>query len=113
MPGKRLDLRIANSLAALLFFYENGNTATKGTFRMHVEKLLQFLTPERLQKLGAKHESAALGIVESVKMGRPIHRQWEQFVKAIVQSKQLKVADFWTKLESALTPVESAPVSRE
>jgi hypothetical protein len=39
MPGEKPELRIANSLAALFFFYEHGNTATSGTFRMHVEKL--------------------------------------------------------------------------
>jgi hypothetical protein len=102
MPGKEPQLRIANSLAALLFFYEHGNTATSGTFRMHVQKLLQFLTSERLKKLEARCERAAQRVLEPIRMGRLIHGSWEQFVTTIVQSKQLDVADFWTKIESAL-----------
>ena len=113
MQGKNQELRIANSLAALLFFYEHGNTATSGTFRMHVEKLLQFLTPARMKQLDAKHESAALRVVELIKRGRPVIGSWEQFVARIVQSKPLDIADFWTKVESALTLVESGSVSRE
>ena len=101
MPGKKHELRIANSLAALLFFYEHGNTATSGTFRMHVQKLLQFLTSERLKKLEGMCEHAAQRVLEAIRMGL-IHGSWEQFVITIVQSKQLDVADFWTKIESAL-----------
>jgi len=51
MPGNTDELRIVNSLATLLFFYEHGNTATSGTFRVHVVKLLRFLTRERLEQL--------------------------------------------------------------
>jgi hypothetical protein len=102
MPGKEPQLRIANSLVALLSFYEHGNTATSGTFRMHVQKLLQFLTSERLKKLEARCERAAQRVLEPIRMGRLIHGSWEQFVTTIVQSKQLDVADFWTKIESAL-----------
>jgi hypothetical protein len=39
MPGKKHEARVTNSLAALLSFYEHVNTASSGTFRMHVEKL--------------------------------------------------------------------------
>jgi Ca-activated chloride channel family protein len=113
MPGKKQELRAANSLAVLLFFYEHGNTATAGTFRKHVEKLIQFLTAERLKKLEAKHESAALRILELINMGQPIHGSWEQFVTTIVQSKGLDTSDFWTKVESALTLAKSDTIFRE
>jgi len=113
MPGEQHELQIANSLAALLFFYEHGNTATAGTFRMHVEKLIQFLTVERLKKLEAKHESAALRTLELIKMGQPIHCSWEQFVTLIVQSKGLDTSEFWTKVESVLTLVESGTIFRQ
>lgn len=54
MPGKKHEMRGVNWLAALLSFYKHGNTSTSGTFRMHVEKLLQFLRPERLQRLKSR-----------------------------------------------------------
>jgi Ca-activated chloride channel family protein len=113
MPGEKPELRVANSLAALLFFYEHGNTATSGTFRMHVEKLIQFLTPSRLKKLEAKREGAAVRVLELIRIGRPVPGAWEDFVMAIVQSKRLEVSDFWTKVECTLTHVESGTVSRE
>lgn len=113
MPGKKDELRIDNSLAVLLFFYEHGNTRTFGTFRMHVEKLIQFLTPQRLKTLEATRERAAAGVVEAIRMGRPIPGSWEEFVTAIVESKRLDVSDLWKKVECALTLVESNTVSRE
>jgi hypothetical protein len=113
MPGKKHEGRIANSLAALLFFYEHGTTATSGTFRMHAEKLLQFLTPHRLKRLEAKHESVAPCVLELIRTGRPVPGSWEEFVTPIVQSKRVDISDFWTKVESALAPVASETVSGE
>jgi Ca-activated chloride channel homolog len=113
MPGGKPELRIAASLAALLFFYEHGNTATSGTFRMHVEKLIQFLTPHRLKKLEAKRQSASVRVLELIRIGRSVPGSWEEFVTAIVQSKRLEVSDFWTKVDCPLTPVESGTVSSQ
>jgi len=113
MPGKKHEGRIASSLAALLCFYQHGNTATSGTFRMHAERLLQFLTPQRLKKLEAKQESVALCVLELIKTGRPVPGSWDEFVTPIVQSKRVDISDFWTKLESALALVASETVSRE
>ncbi|HEX8894942.1 MAG TPA: VWA domain-containing protein, partial [Terriglobales bacterium] len=112
MPGNKDELRIVNSLATLLFFFEHGNTATSGTFRVHVVKLLRFLTRERLKQLKAKEESAARRVLEMIKTGRPIPASWEQFVTPIVESKRLDVSAFWAKVEAALTPV-SATVARD
>jgi len=113
MPGKKDELRIVNSLAALLFFYEHGNTATSGTFRVHVVKLLRFLTPERLKQLKAREESAARRVLELLRAGRPVPGSWEQFVLQIVKAKRFDVSDFWTKVERALAPVRSATVAHD
>jgi hypothetical protein len=113
MPGKKDELRIVNSLATLLFFYEHGNTATSGTFRVHVVKLLRFLTPERLKQLKAREESAARRVLELLKAGRPVSGSWEQFVLKIVKAKRFDISDFWTKVESALAPVRSATVAHD
>jgi hypothetical protein len=113
MPGKRDELRIVNSLATLLFFYEHGNTATSGTFRVHVVKLLRFLTPERLKQLKAGEERAARRVLELLKAARPVPGSWEQFVLHIVKAKRFDISDFWTKVESALAPVRSATVAHD
>ena len=97
----------------LLFFYEHGNTATSGTFRMHAEKLIQFLAQQRLKKLEANCERAAVRVLELIRMGRPVPGPWEELVTAIVESERLDVSDFWTKVGCALTLVESGTVSRE
>jgi hypothetical protein len=52
-------------------------------------------------------------VLELIKAGRPVSGSWEQFVEKIVKNKRLDVSDFWAKVEGALTPVESAAVSRE
>jgi uncharacterized protein YegL len=113
MPGKKHELRIANSLAALLFFYEHGNTANSGTFRIHVRRLNHFLTPERLKRLKIKYERAALQVLELIRTGRPVPGSWEEFVTPIARGKGFDVLHFWAKVDGAPTPAESATVSRE
>jgi len=110
MPGNNHERRMANSLAVLLFFYEHGTTRTSGTFRMHVEKLIQFLTPGRLEQLEAKRQSVAVRVLDLIGTGRPVPGYWEEFVTAIVKSRRLDVPAFWAKIEYALTLVESDTV---
>jgi hypothetical protein len=43
MPGYTEEWRIANSLAALLFFLQTGNTRASGPFRAHADRLWRFL----------------------------------------------------------------------
>jgi len=105
MPGEKPEMRVVNSLAALLSFYKHGNTSTSGTFRMHVEKLLQ--------RLKTREESAARRLWELIEAGRPVPGSWEQFVVTIVKGKRFEVSDFWTEVESALAPDASATVARE
>ena len=72
-----------------------------------------FYDSDKTWQLSAKHESAARRVLELIKAGRPVSGSWEQFVEKIVKNKRLDVSDFWAKVEGALTPVESAAVSRE
>jgi Ca-activated chloride channel family protein len=113
MPDKKEELRIVNSLAALLFFYEHGNRLNSGTFRMHVDKLIQFLTPQRLQKLATKQLGVAVRMLQLIGLGRSVAGSWEQFVRPIVQGKRLHVSDFWAQVETALTLVEPETVARK
>ena len=101
MPSKKHEVRIANSLAALLFFYEQNHTATSGTFRMHVERLLQFLSPPSIEQLDAKHRTIALRILKLVRAGRSINGPWDQFAKELVDFGRLALSVFWAKLEIA------------
>ena len=43
MPGRTVEARIDNSLAALLYFRQTGNTRASGPFRAHAERLSRFL----------------------------------------------------------------------
>ena len=111
MSGKKDELRIVNSLAALLFFYEHGNRVNCGTFRVHVDKLIQFLTPQRLKTLATKQQDAAARMMQLIGLGRSITGSWEEFVRPIVRSKRMDALAFWAKVASALTPVESGALS--
>ena len=65
----------------------------------------------RLNKLEAEQESAALRVLELIKMGRSVAGPWERFVTPIAESQGLEVSDFWAMVESALTLVESGNAS--
>ena len=96
MPGKGVEIRVAYSLVALLFFRENNNTQVSGILRMHVEKLLLFLSPERTKQLDMKQDAATRRILELLRSEQPIqdpaqwinslenscsrkHRNWRKF----------------------------------
>jgi hypothetical protein len=80
---------------------------------MHVDKLIQFLTPQRLKKLPTKQQDAAVRMLQLIGLGRPVTGSWEQFVAKIVKGKRLDVSDFWAKVKDALTPEEPASASRQ
>jgi hypothetical protein len=106
MPGQSAEMRIAHSLAALLFFYQHNNTHLSGTFRRHVERLLSFLGTERTKQLNKKQQSATFRILEWLKTGRAVHGPWEQFVRTLVQSSRLESSEFWATLDAAATKEE-------
>jgi Ca-activated chloride channel family protein len=106
MPGKSLERRVTHSLVALLFFCENNNTQASGIFRMHVEKLLLFLSPERTSQLGKKQDAATRRILELLRSGQTIHGPWDQFVRRLVQSKTLELPEVWAKLDLAIEVAE-------
>ena len=91
---------------ALLFFRENNNTQASGIFRMHVEKLLLFLSPERTKKLDRKQDAATRRILELLRSGQPIHGPWDQFVRKLVQSKTPELTEVWAKLDLAIGVAE-------
>jgi hypothetical protein len=59
MPGRTEELRIANSLATLLFFLQTGNTRASGPFRAHADRLWRFLESHgetRVLQIAAKEK---------------------------------------------------------
>jgi hypothetical protein len=69
MPGSTSEMRMANSLVALLFFHSQKNTEDAGVFRIHVQKLIDFLSAERVQQLNNGHQTAAVRILELLETG--------------------------------------------
>jgi len=106
MPGKNPEVRVANSLAALLFFHEQHNTDTSGSFRIHVTKLLRFLSPERAEQLNEKRQATALRVLELVKAGQSIVGPWEPYARELMKPNELNLTEFWTKLNSVLAMEE-------
>ena len=66
MPGKNEEMRIANSVIALLSFLAHGSTREAGPFRIHVAKLVQYLSPDRIKRLGPLQANLVSRAVEHV-----------------------------------------------
>jgi hypothetical protein len=101
MPGSTSEMRMANSLVALLFFHSQKNTEDAGVFRIHVQKLIDFLSAERVQQLNNGHQTAAVRILELLKQGKVVNGPWEQYVRQLVQGEKVNLKGFWLKLEIA------------
>jgi hypothetical protein len=74
MPGDTPSARVARTVAALLAFLAAGHTATAGTFRSHVARLVEFLhstcgLPENEARVVER-------VLAAVSRGTPIPGQW-------------------------------------
>ena len=57
MPGETEEVRIGNSIVALLYFLREGNTTMRGPFRIHVKSLLRYMDSNRLRALSPENEA--------------------------------------------------------
>ena len=102
MPGGDEEMRIANSLAALLFFVAQGHSASGGIFRIHVGKLLSFLTADRLQRLPSERRDAAQAALRRISAGQSLGGDWASHAERLADSGAVKAKVFWRDLEAAV-----------
>ncbi len=107
LPGKDLDARVAYSILALLILNEE-----KQQFRLHINKLINFLLRVEADQLDARHAEVLKRIQENLKHARrelrvalPSERDYEycrgvcEKLASGSQQKQPPVKAIWEKLE--------------
>jgi Ca-activated chloride channel family protein len=102
MPGKTVEIRIANSLAVLLYFVSQGSTSHAGPFRVHVAKLIRYLIPELVNQLDPSIAHFVLRTLETVSTGKSLKGDWIQHASSLSESKALDLGRFWRQLAEAL-----------
>jgi hypothetical protein len=73
-PGKDSEARAAATIAALLAFLSSGNTSFGGAFRVHVQRLIEFL--ERLTGLETDHQELVAAAPACARADNPVDGDW-------------------------------------
>lgn len=103
MPAKNEEMRIAHSLIALLSFLAQGSTREAGPFRVHVEKLLQYLTPDRIKRLGYPQANLVSRALELIATGRSLKGDWFPIARKLAETQSAQVDFFWREVAGALS----------
>ena len=103
MPGKNEEVRIAHSLIALFSFLAHGSTREAGPFRVHVEKLLQYLSPDRIKRLGYSKADLVSKALERIAAGRPLKGDWLPLARKLAETPSGHVDYFWREVAGALS----------
>jgi len=102
MPGETEEVRIGNSIVALLYFMHEGNTSSSGPFRIHVERLLQYLNSNRLSTLGRANAEAATKTLKGLVVGVCPAGDWHRYAERLAKTKMADLHVFWRELTSAV-----------
>lgn len=98
MPGKTEEARIANSLVALIYFAGEGNTSTSGPFRIHVERLRQYLNSNRVQQLSPAKAAAACAALEGLAAGEAPEGDWAPYAVMLAKKGTMNLDGSWSEL---------------
>jgi len=102
MPGETEEVRIGNSIVALLYFMREGNTSSSGPFRLHVERLLQYLNSNRLGTLSRANAEAATRILNGLVAGVSPAGDWHRYAERLAKAKMVDLHVFWRELAAAV-----------
>jgi len=102
MPGFGEEQRILNSVAALLFFVAQGSTRNSGPFRVHVDKLISFLTTDRLHQLNPNDVSLVSSVLREAIKGHAPKGDWNFHASTLASRQDVDRKKFRQELS---TPV--------
>jgi len=102
MPGETEEVRIGNSIVALLYFMREGNTSSSGPFRIHVQRLLQYLNSNRLGTLSRANAEAATRILNGLVAGVSPAGDWHRYAERLAKAKMIDLHVFWRELTAAV-----------
>jgi len=98
MPGNNEEMRIANSLIALLSFVAQGSTREAGPFRVHVERLLQYLNPDRIKRLASSQADWVSRALEQIVAGHSVKGDWLVVARKLVETNSIDLDVFWREV---------------
>jgi hypothetical protein len=98
MPGRNEELRIANSLIALLSFVAQGSTREAGPFRVHVERLLQYLNPDRIKRLASSQADWVSRALEQIVAGHSVKGDWLGVARKLAETNSIDLDVFWREV---------------
>jgi Ca-activated chloride channel family protein len=98
MPGKNEEMRIANSLIALLSFVAQGSTTEAGPFRVHVERLLQYLNPDRIKRLASSRAAWVSRALEQIVAGHSIKGDWLAVARQLAETQAIDSDVLWREV---------------
>jgi Ca-activated chloride channel family protein len=98
MPGNNEEMRIANSLIALLSFVAQGSTREAGPFRVHVERLLQYLNSDRIKRLASSQADLVSRTLEHIISGRSVKGDWLVVARKLVETNSIDLDVFWREM---------------
>jgi Ca-activated chloride channel family protein len=102
MPGETEEVRIGNSLGALLYFLREGNTSRSGPFRIHVERLLQYLNSNGLSTLSPANAEAATRVLKGLAAGVSPAGDWHKYAEKLAETKMADLHVFWRELTASV-----------
>lgn len=102
LPGNSLAQRITSSLAVLLFLLAEGHSASRGSLRKHVAKLVHFLETQDLQSLGADHCAIATRAMRAMQQHKFVESDWLPHAETFLHSGEIDRVRFWRELENAI-----------
>ena len=98
MPGNNEEMRIANSLIALLSFVAQGSTREAGPFRVHVERLLQYLNPDRIKRLASSQADWVSRALEQIVAGHSVKGDWLVVARKLAETRSTDLDVFWREV---------------
>ena len=98
MPGNNEEMRIANSLIALLSFVAQGSTREAGPFRVHVERLLQYLNPDRIKRLASSQADWVSRALEQIVAGHSVKGDWLVIARKLAEANSIDQDVFWREV---------------
>jgi len=102
MSGNNEEMRIANSLIALLSFVAQGSTREAGPFRVHVGRLLQYLNPDRIKRLASSQADLVSRTLEHIILGRSVKGDWLAMARKLAETHSTDLDVFWREIASEL-----------
>jgi hypothetical protein len=98
MPGNNEEMRIVNSLIALFSFVAQGSTREAGPFRVHVERLLQYLNPDRIKRLASSQADWVSRALEQIVAGHSVKGDWLVVARKLVETNSIDLDVFWREV---------------